>query len=271
MFESSKLRSNATLTGIAQPVIALIIYAIIWALYGITWALVGLGVIFGIYAILSLAYLFRTRNPWFFVTFIYQVTIIFGTFLAPRVGLYAIPKDNFKPLVLLVVVEMAVMIYIMVNKKLKWRGWEVLEMAARNINEATNGFTDRPRPLGKVNCTRSELVGFSDFLKSKLIAFSIEETDRIIIIPITMGDDYRIPLGLSKNYSEDTRVEFGIDGNVSAQIAKKDYLKYNEALAFDQLVESLGELFISFFEQYQKGEEIRIMYEIEKIKTHPFN
>lgn len=271
MFESSKLRSSATITGIAQPVIALIIYAIIWALYGITWALVGLGVIFGIYAILSLAYLFRTGNLWFSATFIYQVTVMLGTLLAPRIGLYAIPKDNFKPLVLLVVVELAVMVYIMVNKKLKWRGWEVLEMAARNVNEATNGFTDRPRPLGKISCTKSELSGFSDFLKNKLIAFPIEENDRFIIIPITMGDDYRIPLGFSKDYSEDTRIEIGLDGNVSAQIAKKDYLKYKEALAFDQLVESLGQLFISFFEQYQKGEEIRIMYEIEKIKTHPFN
>jgi len=271
MFESSKLRSNVTITGIAQPIIALVIYAIIWALYGITYALVGLGVIFGIYAILSLAYLFRTGNLWFSVTFIYQATIIIGTLLAPRVGLYAIPKASFMPLVLLVVVEMAVLIYIMANKKLKWRGWEVLEMAARNINEATNGFTDRPRPLGKIDCTMNELTGFSDFLKNKLIAFSIEETNRIVIIPITMGDDYRIPLGLSRDYSEDTRIEIDLDGNVTAQIAKKDYLKYKEALAFDQLVGSLGQLFIAFFEQYKKGEGVRILYEIDKVKTHPFN
>ena len=62
MFESSKLRSNVTITGIAQPVVALVIYAIVWALYGITWGLVSLGMIFGIYAVLSLAYLFRTGN-----------------------------------------------------------------------------------------------------------------------------------------------------------------------------------------------------------------
>ena len=61
-----------------------------------------------------------------------------------------------------------------------------------------------------------------------------------------------------------------MDGNVLAQISKKDYLEYKEALAFDQLVESLGLLFIDFFEKYKKGEESRIMYELNQLKMHPF-
>ncbi|MEN8224271.1 MAG: hypothetical protein ABFS05_02825 [Bacteroidota bacterium] len=271
MFETTKLRPDFSITGIMQPVIALALFAVIWALFGIGYGLLSMGLVFGIYAILSLAYLMRTGNPWFMATCIYQSTIIAATLLAPKIGLYAIPESSFKPLLLLIFVEMAVLVYIMAAKKLKWRGWELLELAARNVNEATNGFTERPRPLGKIRSTKYELSGFSDHLKSKLIAFTIEEEDRIVIIPITTGNEYRLPLGFSNDYSENTRVEIGFDGNVSAIISKKDYLRYKEALSFDQLVEALGQLFIDFFELYQKGEQVRIMYEVSKIKASIFN
>lgn len=266
----SKLRPDFSIIGIVQPIIALAIYAIIWSLYGISYGLVSLGIVFGIYALLSLLYLLRTGNAWYIVTFIYQVTVIIMTLIAPKVGLYAIPEARFKPLLLLMFLELAVMIYIMVTKQLKWRGWEVLELAARNVNEATNGFTERPRPLGKISCTRNELTGFSDYLKKKLIAFTFEEENRTVFVPIMTGDEYRLPLGFSNDYSENTRVEIDFEGNVIAQISKKDYLRYKETLAFDQLVESLGHLFIEFFELYKNGEEIRIIYKLNKLNTSIF-
>jgi hypothetical protein len=266
----SKLRPDFSITGIVQPIIALAIYAIVWALYGISYGLVSLGIVFGIYAVLSLLYLLRTGNPWYIVTFIYQITILIMTLIVPKIGLYAIPKANFKPLVMLMFLELVVMIYIMVTKQLKWRGWEVLELAARNVNDATNGFTERPRPLGKISCTKNELTGFSNYLKRKLIAFTIEEENRTVIVPIMTGDEHRLPLGFSNDYSENTRVEIDFEGNVVVQISKKDYLRYKETLAFDQLVESLGQLFIEFFELYKNGEEIRIIYKLNKLNTSIF-
>ena len=271
MFETRKLRPNTNVTGIAQPIVALLIFAICWGLLGITAGLISMAFIFCLYAILSLAYLIRTGNAWFIVTMVYQFTIILLAMVAPKIGPYAISKEEFKPLVLILIVEMAVLAYIIATNKLRWRGREILELAARNINETTNGFTERPRPLGKIDYRQSELQAFTSHLKSKLIAFTYGETDKTVIVPIMMGNEYRLPLGFSNDYSENTWIAFDKEGNVSTHISKDDYLKYKEALSFDQLCESLGNLFIQFFDYYQKGEEIRIQHEISKIKTNLFS
>ncbi len=271
MFETKKLRPNTNVTGLVQPIVALLIIAICWGLYGMTAGMISMAFIFGFYATLSLAYFFRTGNGWFIVTMVYQLTILFYAMVAPKIGPYAISKEEFMPLVLIVVLEIAVLAYIIATNKLRWRGREILELAARNINEATNGFTERPRPLGKIDFRQSELKGFTTYLKSKLIAFTYGETDKTVIVPIMMGNEYRLPLGLSNDYSENTWVVIDKGGNVSAHISKMDYLKYKDALSFDQLCESLGNLFIEFFDYYQKGEEVRIQHEINRIKTNPFS
>ena len=125
--------------------------------------------------------------------------------------------------------------------------------------------------MEKIECSVRELAGFSHFIKSKLIAWPIREANRVVFVPIATGDEYRLPLGFSNDYSENTWVAIDKDGNVQAQISKKDYLKYKESLAFDQLVESIGQLFIDFFERYKNGEEVRIIYELNRIKAHPFS
>lgn len=271
MFEARKLRPNTNVTGLGQPLVALLIFATCWGLFGITSGLISMACIFCLYALLSLIYFIRTGNGWFIATMIYQFTIIVFAMVAPKVGPYAISKEEFKPLVLILIVEMAILVYIMTTNKLRWRGREILELAAMNINEATNGFTERPRPLGKIDYRPSELKAFTVYLKSKLIAFPFGETDKTVIVPIMMGNEYRLPLGFSNDYSENTWIAIDNEGNVSAHISKTDYLKYKEALSFDQLCESMGNLFIQFFEYYQNGEEVRILHEISKIKTNPFS
>jgi len=267
----SKLRPDFSVNGIGQPLVMLIIFAIVVSLFGITSGLIFMAFAYGIYAILSLAYNFRTENHWFLIPFIFQVTIILFALIAPKVGVFAVSVASFKPLVLILFVEFATLIYIMSTKKLRWRGREILELAAMNVDDTTNGFTERPRPLGKIDCSKNELAGFTLFIKRSLIAWPIHETNRIVLVPITTGDEYRLPLGFSSDYSESTWIAIDNDGNVQAQISKKDYLKYKETLAFDQLVESLGELFIDFFEKYNNGEGVRIMYDLNKVKAHPFS
>lgn len=267
----SKLNSAFSINGIGQPIVLLIIFAACWGLLGITAGLIFIAFAYWIYAILSLAYSFRTRNPWFLAPFVFQLTMILFTLIVPKVGVFAVNRASFKPLILILLVEFAVLIYIMSTKKLRWRGREILELAAMNVDDTTNGFTERPRPLGKIDCSKNELAGFTLFIKSWLIAWPIHETNRIVLIPITTGDEYRLPLGFSGDYSENTWIAIDNEGNVQAQISKKDYLKYKETLAFDQLVESLGELFIDFFEKYKNGEEVRIIYELNKVKAHFFS
>ncbi len=266
-----KLRPDFSINGIGQPIILLFIFAICWAIFGPSTAMWSFSVGFLFYAFLSLAYFLRTGNVWFIVTMVYQSTIASFALLAPKLGPYAISKEQFKPLLLIVILELAVLIYIMATKKLKWRGFEVLELAAKKVEDVSNGFTDRPRPLGKINGSKYEIEAFARFLKSHLIAFPVSDENKTVIMPIMMGEEYIIPLGISNDYSRKTRIEITHKGNVTALISKNDYLKYEEALAFDQLVESLGLLFMNFFDHFQKGESMRILREINKIKTSPFN
>jgi hypothetical protein len=271
MFNTRKLRADTSIIGIGQPIIALLIFAVIWSFAGITMGLVFMAFVYLFYALLSLLSLVRMGNPWYMATLIFQLTIILFALTAPEIGLYPSNKENFKPLMLILFIEFAVLAYIMATGKLKWRGREILELAAMNINETNNGFTERPKPLGKIDAGPGDIAGFCNYLKSHLIAVSFVESSQTVIVPIMMGNEYKLPLGLSSDYSKYTRIIIDNENNVSAVISKKDYLKYKEALSFDLLSESLGKLFIIFFEYYQRGEEVRIMHEISKLKMGPFS
>lgn len=271
MYGQTKLQSGFSKNGIAQPVIALIIFAIVWGFFGITAGLLSMAMIFGIYAFISLIFLRRTENIWFLATFAYQSAIILFMLLAPKVGAFPIQTSSFGPLILLAAVLWGVMIFVIVTKKLKWRGSEILELAAQKVDDTSNGFTDRPKPLGKMEFTIPELNGFTLFLKSNLILWPIQEKEKILFVPVSGGEEYLLPLGFTSDYSENTWIAIDKAGNITVQISKKDYLKYREAFAFDQLVESLGQLFLDYFETYKRGEESRIIYELNRVRVHPFS
>lgn len=271
MYQARKLRPDTSILGIGQPILALFIFAIVWATAGITMGMVFMAFVYLFYATISLVSMLRTGNPWYMATLVFQLTIVLFVLIAPHVGPYPISRQSFKPLTLVVITELAVLVYIMATGKLKWRGREVLELAARNVTAVSNGYTERPMPLRKIEYHPGELSGFAWYLKSHLIAFPIEEQDKMVLVPVKMSDEYRLPLGLSRDYSNNTRVIIDREGNLSAIISKKDYLQYREALSFDQLCASLGELFIKFFTYYQNGEEVRIMNEISRLRMGPFS
>jgi len=70
---------------------------------------------------------------------------------------------------------------------------------------------------------------------------------------------------LKRGYKKDTYVTFDFNGNVSVNIAKKDYQKYKEEFTFDQLCSSLGNLFIEFLELYLKGKSREIIDKLNAI------
>jgi hypothetical protein len=271
MYQGSKLRPDFSVGGIGQPVAILIIFAITWLFLGITYALTVLAVIYAIYALISLTYLRRTENLWYLAPFVFQGTIILFLLLAPEVGIFPIHRSSFAAIIFLAIVLTVILIYIMLTKRLKWKGRNILELAAQKISETTNGFTERPRPIDKIEFSLPELNSFILFMKSRLVFWPIEESDRVLFVVVMMGDEYRLPLGFSGDYSENTWVAVDKQGNVSVQISKKDYLQYREALAFDQLAESMGELFIDFFERHKRGEGERIIYELNSVRPNPFS
>lgn len=54
-------------------------------------------------------------------------------------------------------------------------------------------------------------------------------------------------------------------------ISHRDYLNFKEALSFDQLCASLGNLFIEFIETYLRGEGVRIIDKMDVLGVGVFS
>jgi hypothetical protein len=138
----------------------------------------------------------------------------------------------------------------------------ILELAAKPVDAAQNGFTQRPYPSGKAVYSKGEIFGFAEFLKSSLIAIPFVESNSITL---AFPEDWLGRLyDMDGNYLDDTRVIFQFDGLVSSHITEKDYKKYQDELTFDQLCSSLGNMFIEFMELYKNGEGDQIIEKIRK-------
>jgi hypothetical protein len=101
------------------------------------------------------------------------------------------------------------------GKRLKWRGRDLLELAAQPVDEtAAIGFTDRPRLVGKVDTTERELAAFADFCRRNLIAVPYVESNRVVLALVMEGQDAGFVLGFHQDYAADTWVAFDYEGNV---------------------------------------------------------
>lgn len=207
-------------------------------------------------ALMHFVFLTRTKNP------IYWIPMLFYTF----VGLtFLIP---YPPLQLILAVGGGIMfillMYVLFTDRIKWRYREILELAARPVNQSDDGFTPRPFPAGEAKYTRAEISEFARFVLKQVIAFPYFAQDRIVfVVPERMYRDFFF---LRRNYLKHTYVSFDFDGNISVHIAKRDYQKYKEELTFDQLCDSLGNLFKEFLGLYKKGESSKITDRLNALK-----
>ena len=131
------------------------------------------------------------------------------------------------------------MIYLFINKKLKWRGREILEMAAEPVDEIADGYTARPLSTGKIEYSQKDIIAFADFTHQNLIAITYIEKDKVVLVPVKMGEEFNAILGFRADYTPSTWVAFDHQGGVSVNISRKDYLNYKENLSFDQLYDFL--------------------------------
>jgi hypothetical protein len=164
-----------------------------------------------------------------------------------------------------------VLIYLAITRKLKWRGREIFELAGESVDETGDGYTSRPRPVGKVEYSPQQIRGFARFCARHMIALPFETSTNITLVPIKMGEEFGRILGLSGDYRDATWVNFDEEGEVSVHISQKDYLDYREPLVFDQLCESLGQIFIDFFELYIKGEGVRVIDRMDNLRLSIFS
>jgi len=143
------------------------------------------------------------------------------------------------------------------SKRINWRYREILELAARPVEEAGDGFTPRPFPSGPADFTRTDALGLARFLLKHVVCYPIVEPDRVImVIPRVM---WTYLLFLKRRYDDATYVALTDSGEVVVHIASTDYRKFKKELTFDRICRSLGDVFRKFLQLYQEGRRKEII------------
>ena len=141
---------------------------------------------------------------------------------------------------------------------------KILELSAHTITDTKNGYTPRSYPVGEITFSKGELFGFAEYLKKQLIAVPFVEDSSVVLV--LAEDWFGYQYDLHGGYNKVTRIVFNYEGSVTATISRAEYSKYKQALTFDQLCASLGNVFIEFLQHFQQGENNKIHETILKTK-----
>jgi len=207
---------------------------------------IAIGALMAVMCLMHLLIVIRIRNAvYLFPLLFYLLGAL--TFLANDTGIGTLVPY----LAAAAVIAYILLLRALFTRRMKWRFREVLELAARPVECADDGYTGRPYPAGTAEYTKEQLLRFARYLLKHMIAFPYIESDRVVlVVPENM-----LPrlLGLRRGYLDSTFVSFGFDGGVSVQIAKGDYERYREELTFDELCRSFAALFEEFLELHRSG------------------
>ena len=242
----------------------LILILIIFAGFKATFGVIALIELFAV--VIQVILYIRTRNINFLLlAMALGMIFIFALFLA-IFGLER-ARGALRFLALLVIMASVIVIYIVANKKVKWRTREILELSAMPVSGVENGFTERPMPAGKIEATSLELESFATFLRESQIAIPYVDGGAVVL---SLTSNYWKQIGLKSGYEDESWVRIDPNGLVSASISKEHYLKFRDRFSFDQLRQSLGALFNDFFELYRNGEGKQIIERCDRLGLNPF-
>ena len=271
-----KLKPDKGIQGLIPAIASLLIFFFVAIVFNIKHALNVLGVIMIIYSFVFGFWSFlKSNNYYFLISAFYLLTLGLIFLLVDIPDHFNGPKpkfsDEFKVALLFFYFFMFWLMYIGYTKKLKYRGREVMELAAWDVEEGPDTYTERPRPAGVVEYSKYDIIDFANYLKRNLVCMSYQEENRVIILPVKMGDEYSMLYQPNFDYLSKTWISFDFDGQVSVHISRKDYLDYKDDLSFDHLCESLGKLMITFANFYIRGDKVRIMDRLDSVKIGFFS
>lgn len=269
-----KLKPDRSIGGAIVPISMPIIFALTAVIFEYNTALKVGAVMMALFGLFYLYMLLRTGNLHLLV--VVAEAAFFAIMLWLLSERYAFgnwdQQDAFQIAFLTGMVTFGILlIFFGINRRLQWRGREVFELAAEPVEETGDGYTHRPRPVGRVEYSLHELRGFTRFAAKHMIALPYITSKSITLVPLKMGDEFFRLLGLLGDYRDATWVNFDVDGEVSVHIAQKDYLNYREPLAFDKLCQSFGQLFIEFLDLHSRGEGIRAVDRMDELKIPLFS
>jgi len=170
---------------------------------------------------------------------------------------------NYKGVWMIIAVVLLFSLYFFILfKDIKYNSHyrHILELAARPVKGTADGFTPRPLPTGKCKFTRQELLDFAGFLKKHWIAIPYIDNKRVML---AIKDQSRFWFGRPVE-AKDSYISFYYNGDVTVNIAKKDYAKYRDELTFDRLCQSMADLFKTYLDKYRTGKTDEILQHIKK-------
>jgi hypothetical protein len=270
-----KLKPDRSITGALIPISMLPITGFVSLIFGLPAGLLALIFMIGLFGLFYIYVFFRTRNAYLLVIsadcafLIFMLALIYRN-LVIHGGNYVGNLFNDRTYALAYFSGLFffgfVLIFLTLTRKMKWRGREIFELAAEPVEETGDGYTTRPRPIGKFDYSLEQMHSFAEFCSRHLIALPYITSKNITLVIVKNSDEFPRLLGLSGDYRDASWVNFDIDGEVSVHISQKDYLDYREPLAFDKLCTALGQVFIDFFDLYNRGEGVRAIDRMDDLK-----
>jgi hypothetical protein len=273
MYFLRKLKPDWDITGLLPVISLLTLFFIVLIFFGFHPAFKVLGLGIAVIAIFTIISFVRTNSYGYLMSAIYVSSLAIFVNTLPIEYLESGGKlPPFSQFMAFVTVFFLIWVVILLlTRRTKWRGREVFEMAAQNVDDVSEGFTTRPLAAGKIDATKSQILGFAEFLKRNLVAMPYKEESRVVIVPVMMGREYEFLYRPNTDYLNKSWIAIDFKGNISVSMAKNDYLTYQENYSFDQLCNGLGQVFIEFFEMYKKGEGVRILDKLNSLRINVFS
>lgn len=269
MTEQSKLGADRSITGLLPAICTLLLLAVVMFLFGKGAAVLWAFLLFVAFSALAWIAFARTRSKTYLASALYlsAVTVYFGA----GAGQIPLAHGRLAALGLLVFAALVWLVFLVLTRQAKWRGRDILELAAQPVEATSDGFTPRPKPAGKTEFSRDDVLAFAGFARRNLIAMPYVEPERVVFVPVTMGAEFGHLFAARRDYSRDTWVAFANDGGVSVNISEKDYRAYRDELAFDRLCESLARVLSDFVELYRSGKSARIIDKLDAMRVGVFS
>jgi hypothetical protein len=267
MNHEKKLKPDHSIVGLLPALISLVLIAVAAVLFGrrgVAWfgTLIFLG-------FTGFAFTAQRRSGAlsYIASTVYLLTVTLALASVPGSVFGFRDRTAFQLFEVLTIPSIITLLYLVFTRRAKWRGRDILELAAAPVDELGDGFTERPYPSGKADYTWDEILGFARFCGRHMISLPYIESERIYLVPVRMGKEFGHLWNVSRNISRDTWVCFDSEGNVTVNISKDDYFLYRDDLSFDRLCSSLADLYVEFFEIYRKGETVRIIDRLNAVKV----
>jgi len=137
----------------------------------------------------------------------------------------------------------------------------LLERAARPVNSAMDGFTDRPYPAGKFDYDEAAVRDFANFTRMYLIATPFYDSGRTIFV--LSNGLFQYFKSIMPEFEKLSYVSFNPDGSYDVHISRKDYKRYKDQLTFDELCRSLGIVMLEIYTDFRVGQTEKILKDLK--------